>query len=467
MKEYDKDLQEAILQLLEVCFKYEQRPTEHVFHYLLDVVQDNDIEFVARQRSFMALKRHHSSDIAPVGIQVLQTIDREVPEGSVREFLSFVLHGTSDLHNHVNVQFIQQMLQRMTDREAPFFIKDTCQENPDHMTRYKVHRNIMLLILQAGLRYVRVGNKLSIGRMLYQNKMLRVEDLDHLYQHRGEIGDHLYDFFHLLEEPQFIRYRLIGDRFIQGEEIDEQNLPDALQRFANNQHSVHMLDKYRMNLLAWLYDRTFFLPKMLDPEQRHHLQETSTITFQLNNMFSMFNRKPEFAKVFQHVQTLTSCFEFIVIQKETPDLEPKVVRWKIEDVMRRMIWYISHHEDRKELEARFLEEIQEMQGTCVSGHLNRLFNCLAGFEELVEAPLEADYKNMFRELLDKEIKKHEALLDAIVMAEWTDDLKEELEKIASPIRLKLKQHYSITVQQEEEKEWYLDVIYKYAGVKLT
>ena len=130
-----------------------------------------------------------------------------------------------------------------------------------------------------------------------------------------------------------------------------------------------------------------------------------------------------------------------------------------------MVWFVAHHQHRQELQKRLIEELVEMQGTCVSGHLNRIFNCLIGFEDILQISLEDNYKFKLRELLDQNATGDEELLDSIIMAEWTDVTKEKCVDIAIRCRADLLKALELKTDKDEEK-WYYDVIYKWSGLDI-
>jgi hypothetical protein len=176
-----------------------------------------------------------------------------------------------------------------------------------------------------------------------------------------------------------------------------------------------------------------------------------------------------------HIKGLSACFEFLkytlvheyrngnLIEEKVPEL----VRWSLMDTLRRMIYFVSKHKYRIELQKRLIEELEEMNGTCVSGHLNRIFNCLMGFEDILNNNIEEEYRYLLRKYLDEGGSKNEELLDAIVMAEWSEGMKKECIEVGSRARKRVQEELPDSIKEEKENDWYMDVLYKWSGLKIN
>ena len=132
----------------------------------------------------------------------------------------------------------------------------------------------------------------------------------------------------------------------------------------------------------------------------------------------------------------------------------------LEDILKRMIYIISKHKYRTEIRIRLLEEIKEMNGTCISGHINRIFNCLFGFEDIFEIPIEMKYKKMLKDELEFIVKNYDNVTESIIMSEWTDKSKKDCFKIANDSREIIKSKLSFS----NDNELFTDVFYKWSGL---
>jgi hypothetical protein len=142
------------------------------------------------------------------------------------------------------------------------------------------------------------------------------------------------------------------------------------------------------------------------------------------------------------------------------------------EIFRRIVFVIIYHKHRKELETRLEEECKEMLGTCTSGHLNRLFNTFIGFEEIMNIKdSKESYKADMRRELEQQSSdiKYNELTEAIIMAEWTDSLLNELKELTTKCHnetiasLKTRQ---MELYPKEELDLYYEVVYKWSGVDL-
>lgn len=450
---FDKALQEFV----NVCLRYEHRPTKPLFDYIYDIVEDIDVEFIARQRGYMALKAFHKNEVIDLGLSILQHADSDVKAGTIRHMFCLLLQGV-DEKAPISNEFVHSVFRRIGSDNAFQLVQECCKRDLNDTSLYNLNRKWNNLLLQVGEYYVAPVDKLSIAYMAYQNKCLTPDMCQHLLQYRREVGTELWDFFHNLEEPQFMRYRQMGEQFIQG----ENQLQDIqINEMLGNQN-VHKLDKYRTAFLVWLAEHSYLT------EEKDH-------SYVVNNLLQVYFNKGNIIDVINHLKTFTSVFTFEHVHDITTEINGKIIkrtetvtlRWSLDDILRRMIWFISRHKHRVEIEKRLFEELREMRGTCVSGHFNRIFNCLVGFENILTNTVEAEYRYFLREELDRLSKENEALVEAIVMADWNEENVDQLKKLSEVARQNIyTKVFSAGTEDDDEEKWFVDVVYKWSGVKL-
>ena len=447
----------ALQAFTQTCAKYELRPTKELFDYLLDLVQDPDVDPIARFRGFMSLKCHHPTDVSMIGLRMIQQYLSEPEEETSPSFLRTLLCYTlarDEAHlGELNREFMISFFRFINGQDAYELLRDCCRPKSDDYTSYRVHTIHERTLLQIGLPYVPYDQKLNIAYISFQRGALTVECCNHLYNNRVQIGQNLWDFFHQLEDHQFTRFRLLGQQFIaQGGGMDEE-----LQLVGNQ--NVHKLDKYRGSFLSWLASKTFVHE---DDKQRYYIDSMISAVYSSNGRC---------VSTLNHLKDTASVFSFLYEEKVVNDrtgreeITLRETQWSLYVIFRRMVWFVAHHQHRQELQKRLIEELVEMQGTCVSGHLNRIFNCLIGFEDILQISLEDNYKFKLRELLDQNATGDEELLDSIIMAEWTDATKEKCVDIAIRCRADLLKALELETDKDEEK-WYYDVIYKWSGLDI-
>ena len=71
---------------------------------------------------------------------------------------------------------------------------------------------------------------------------------------------------------------------------------------------------------------------------------------------------------------------------------------------------IDQNTHKQELEKRLIEELEEMSGTCSSGHIIRLANVFNGFELELNVSIEEEFRYKFKHIIMKEIQKDEDLV---------------------------------------------------------
>jgi hypothetical protein len=71
---------------------------------------------------------------------------------------------------------------------------------------------------------------------------------------------------------------------------------------------------------------------------------------------------------------------------------------------------IDQNMHKKELEKRLIEELEEMSGTCSSGHIIRLANVFNGFELELNVSVEEEFRYKFKHIIMKEIQQDEELI---------------------------------------------------------
>lgn len=139
-----------------------------------------------------------------------------------------------------------------------------------------------------------------------------------------------------------------------------------------------------------------------------------------------------------------------------------------------MVWMkINTSNDKNELEKRLIEELEEMNGMCATGHLSRLVNVLSGFFDnmSVKISFKDQVKNYIYNYYNKLLMsdKYSELSDKIIdeMTESTADKKENLMKMISDnnnYKETLKKEFS-NVDSDIFDEWYSTSVKSYCGLE--
>jgi len=227
----------------------------------------------------------------------------------------------------------------------------------------------------------------------------------------------------------------------------------------DNRHNVHMLDSQRQSFLLWLFERVrqYDLDLEVDPIVRQLLVTSD----------------PLVQKAYNEIYDNTHFF-----QTET------IPMISLLEVFHRICAYVYRYteynlEVRIELIGRLQDELSEMAGTCLSGHVNRLFNALQGYmpsytvvtdgmiktyirEERTslmtliakadeQVPESTDRDRILHTFLDeyhkierinREETLYESLLDQMMNQEYSSDVQTFLELIGKTLRILVNQQFA-------------------------
>ena len=138
-----------------------------------------------------------------------------------------------------------------------------------------------------------------------------------------------------------------------------------------------------------------------------------------------------------------------------------------------MIWVkIKVSKDKEELEKRLIEEMEDMNGLCATGHLSRLINILSGFFD--DMSIKISFKdqvknyvyNHYNKILmsDKYSDRSETIIDE--MTESSLDKKKTLMKMVedNDYKHELKMEF-MNIKLDEFEEWYSASIKSYCGIE--
>lgn len=138
-----------------------------------------------------------------------------------------------------------------------------------------------------------------------------------------------------------------------------------------------------------------------------------------------------------------------------------------------MVWMkIKSSADKEELEKRLVEEMEEMNGMCATGHLSRLVNVLSGFFDnmSVRISFKDQIKNYIYNHLNKVLmsNKYTDLAEKIIdeMTESEPTKKETLMKMVkdNDNKEELKKEFP-NISPIDFDEWYTSSIKSYCGVE--
>lgn len=187
-------------------------------------------------------------------------------------------------------------------------------------------------------------------------------------------------------------------------------------------HSIHMLDKYRQKYLLWLKKQSESFT-VDDYKAGQKLAQSYYGSFQGAREIKMATG------VFSagHIQmTMQDIFEYILIvfHRIVP-----TVALEDNDEMKKLV------EKRQLAFKRLEDELNDMKGTCHSGHLNRIFNATVGiFEGALGS--EVDYEKRSREIFNQLIAnmpqdEMDELFEGMVQTPYTDEVNQKIQSIAT------------------------------------
>ena len=179
-------------------------------------------------------------------------------------------------------------------------------------------------------------------------------------------------------------------------------LPRHQERRRNGRsQDVHTLDPYRISLLDWLVQKVptcdYLVARQVMSELECHPRMS-----------------PKAEHAIQEIMTYTTNFS----TSSGANIDMQTILFSI-------LIYVSNTQSqhKEEVFARLIEELEEMHTTCLSGHINRLFNCLHGFfdyESITEKHVEIFVSETF-ELKLKELAQNNSRLYEDVIDQITDD----------------------------------------------
>jgi len=133
-----------------------------------------------------------------------------------------------------------------------------------------------------------------------------------------------------------------------------------------------------------------------------------------------------------------------------------------------LVWQkIKSSSDKPELEKRLIEELEEMNGLCATGHLSRLINTMSGFFDNMS--IKISYKDQIKTYVFNHYNKILSCMDEtkadVIIEEMTDAKKENLLKMIEEYSIKEKLRMEFNeVSSTDFEEWYLFSINSYSGI---
>lgn len=439
----------------QLCNKYEAFPTKQVQEALLLLLTDEEEVLQLRLRCFMALayQDRHNRDRVPLkhsiskyGYDALYTLQEEFNNPSISAmFFNVFLTTLINEEDYLDDQFLIKVYNLIRTNNHIQSLRDCTVIGKQ---KFIPKPEVCQRILHLSLHHIGIHSKLEVAEILFQYKILSINDLEYLLTFQEQLNINLYDFLaNLPETGVYTRYRQMGRQGIERMNRDGRGRRQIqTQQINTGSQSVHQLDFHRTMFMKWLIASSFE-------------EENDNVTKIINNW-----NQVNYAR-----------FSFAINNFNTKahiKFEVSKISLNLLEIFRRIVFVIIYHKHRKELETRLEEECKEMLGTCTSGHLNRLFNTFIGFEEIMNIKdAKESYKADMRRELEQQSSdiKYNELTEAIIMAEWSDLLLNELKELSIKCHnetissLKTRQ---MELYPKEEMDLYYEVVYKWSGVEL-
>jgi hypothetical protein len=312
----------------------------------------------------------------------------------------------------------------------------------------------------------------KIREDFYQHHVYVLPMLEALYKTRLLTHTFLYDLWNLQMQPHAQDYRMhIADfnntmdehvlRAISPElhalHLDIKRWFDAhvvRPNFDNgggwgNAHSIHKLDSFRSTYLKALHQKVLVIEESAKVQQWiGNLQKSQSVKFvntidarimksinEINTFSSQFqiegtNDKYTMQDIFERV-----CFLIMNLANEWKDVvkkkynltdkdlqQPENIRVKnVVEILKEIEELKTQHKTTcDEATERLKQELRDMQGTCISGHINRILNSLVGYVELYVFDNEQTVKEWIETFMKDVLSEdeREELFDAMVDQEY-------------------------------------------------
>lgn len=135
-----------------------------------------------------------------------------------------------------------------------------------------------------------------------------------------------------------------------------------------------------------------------------------------------------------------------------------------------MVWMkIKSSDHKEELEKRLVEEMEEMNGMCATGHLSRLVNVLSGFFDNMS--IKISFKDQIKNYVYTHYNKILSSMDESVMERIIDEMTEStIDKKVSLMKMVKDNDNKEILRKEfsnvrEFEEWYTGSIKSYCGLE--
>ena len=199
-------------------------------------------------------------------------------------------------------------------------------------------------------------------------------------------------------------------------------------------HSIHKLDNFRSSYLKALHNK---VPDIIDSAKVQ--QYIGKLVISDQRIMISINEINTFSYHFQveheHVEyNMQQIFErvcFLIMDLENGWKDELKQKYKIKndqelefcsELQETKLKYKSLHNEASD---RLKQELIDMQGTCISGHINRIFNALVGYVDMLVLNYDEIIKESINEFV-RECEQSENLLDAMVDQEYNTELQKIL-----------------------------------------
>jgi len=354
--------------------------------------------------------------------------------------------------------------------------------------------NKALTEARHGLSQRLIDNYIPVLQLLHLNNLLTPEICENAQilittQYPNLVGD-LADFFRSIDMAGFERFRRFGYNIINA-------LPNNGGNIVNGSQSVHALDKSRDTLIKFLMDNSINFEQTLLIEEDHKTNAVSANHGlpQLDDGLALRARD----EIARDVPSLNKCIKenikYKSFRRDILDCDQQKVKLAIErihtdnsiiycsdtsigtilNVFNRICFIIANHEHESVLKVRLIEELADAQGTCFSGHLNRLFNTFAGIEEdLITVNIKSEIiimiKVQLQTIIDNttDIDLQDNIINSLGLPEneWKPELITFLKKECEILKDRIFNSVSNNTTLDDFSEWYSSVANKYFGINI-
>lgn len=158
------------------------------------------------------------------------------------------------------------------------------------------------------------------------------------------------------------------------------------QNISLGAHNVHMLDSIRQKCIQFVMEQTKQYDPLFEQHYSNDKRDKNSFSEEVINYHMNMKAILSYAKQSKDINVqgtlkriLTDNTKLVYSNSTTNEQEYIL----LPECFERICFIIGNHQYVEELKIRLIEECKEANGTCFSGHINRLFNVFSGIEDRI------------------------------------------------------------------------------------